>query len=78
MNEPLKQAAITKLGIETATATAASVGVMTFMGVSLSNWVLILTCVWFLILIIKWFVTDIWPMLVKGEHWLVKWFKRKE
>ena len=81
MSEPLKQAAMAKTAIDTATATAASVGVMTFMGVSLSNWVLILTCVWFLILIAKWFATDMWPMIVEGEHWLsecIRKFKNRK
>ena len=78
MSEPLKQAAVAKLGIDTATATAASVGVMTFVGISLSNWVLILTCVWFLILILKWFVTDMWPVFVSSEAWIAKWFKNRK
>lgn len=61
--EYVKNVTLSKASFDTLTATAASVGVLSFLGIGLTNWVQILTCIWFLILIARWFVTDIWPMI---------------
>jgi len=63
----IKNVSTPKVAIDTLTATASSVGVLSFLGVTLSNWVMILTCVWFCILILKFVKDDIVPMFYKKE-----------
>ena len=63
MIDNLKNATAAKLTSDTITASAASIGILTFLGITLTSWVQILTCIWFVILIGKWLVQDVYPFI---------------
>jgi p-aminobenzoyl-glutamate transporter AbgT len=68
MIDNVNKVALGKAAVDTATATAASIGVLTFLGVTLANWVYILTIIWFLILIIKFIKDDIVIPIINHNH----------
>lgn len=68
------QASLVKVVADTATASAATVGVLTFLGITITSWAQIFTCVWFIILIAKWVGTDVYPVVVNT---IIPWIKSK-
>ena len=65
MIEHIKTSGAAKVISGTVTAGASTVGVLTLFGITLGNWVSILTIIWFVILISKWFITDVVPLIKK-------------